>query len=64
MLVIVDLKKPNRLPVVSPAKKSLFQISKDLQIEIYSHDEPHASLQQKNGENSFIEGERKLEGLW
>ena len=45
-------------------QKSLFQVSKELQLGIYSRSKPHASLQQKKkGENSFIEVEKKLGGL-
>ena len=48
----IDQKQPN----ISPAKRSLFEISRELQFEVCNHGGLHASHCTKGEEPDFIEG--------
>lgn len=47
----------NRQPVMSPAKTSLFGISKTLQFGVNNHGEPRESLKQQGEEKLFCREE-------
>lgn len=57
--VVLTLK--NRQLVISPEKKDLFEISKELQCEVYNHGKPRASPWAPKGGETLSERER---GSW